>query len=108
MARCRTCGSFGILAIIHPLGALQPISFGTAAHELPHPSSPSPGNCQGMKPGLRLSQINEVLRNTFLLECALDHLAIAAAAHDSVFEVFPPAAGEVVDVSCYLVGHHQR
>src|SRR5579863_1753750 len=108
MARCRSRGFFGILTVVNPPVAFQSVSGGTAGHELPHPPSTSARKRQRMEPRFGLSQIDQVLRNTFFLQNPANHFVILPAAGKGALQCSPPTCRKVTDVSGYRVRHHQR
>ena len=61
-----------------------------------------------MESGFRLRKENQVLRHALFLQDPLDHLAIAAAALQTMLKRAPPSRGKIINVARHLVGHHQR
>src|ERR1700691_2421135 len=108
MMRSRSRGFFGILALVHPPVAFPPVSRCAAGHELPHPTSSSAGKRQRMEPRFSLSQVDQVLRNTFFLQNPANHIVILPAAGESALQSSPSPRRKVTDVAGYRVGHHQR
>ena len=61
-----------------------------------------------MESRFSLRQVDEILRNAFLLQDGQDHLAITARASEGALENAASAIGEIRDIARDLVGHHQR
>ncbi len=99
---------FGILAIINPPAALQAVTFGAAAHELPHAAGAGSGDGQRVESRLGLGKVDQFLGNAFFLQGAADHVFVSPGAGQCAFQGAASAVGVVIDVAGDLVGHHQR
>src|SRR5947208_14211671 len=99
MTGCGVRGFLRILPFIHPPTALQTIASSSAPHELPHAARAYARNGQGMKPGLRLGQINQLLGNSFLSQDLLDHVLITATTDQVMPQRAASAGCTVVDVA---------
>ena len=102
-------GLLRILALVDPPAPLQAIQGAGLSHELPHAASARPRHGQGLETGFGLRQVNQVLRNAFLLEGLQHHVAIAAGTGPGMFQRGLAArAGEVVDEHRHLIVEYQR
>src|SRR5438552_17485556 len=97
MTGCGVRGFLRILPFIHPPTALQAVTSSPAPHELPHAARAYARNGQGMKRGLRLSQKNQYLGNSFLSQDLLDHVLIAATTEQGMLQRVASAGCSVID-----------
>src|SRR5271155_3237860 len=77
MLRGRACGFFRVLPLVNPPGVPQSVFHAAIGHELPDASRARSREGQRLERTFRLRQINQVLRNAFLMQDSPDHFAIA-------------------------------
>src|SRR5579862_465401 len=61
-----------------------------------------------MESGFSLGQVDEFLGNAFFAENTADHIVVAPGTGQATLKRAAATAGEVVDESSDLIGHHQR
>src|SRR3954470_22148649 len=96
-------GFLRVLPIIRPGIAMQVVSPGAARHELPDSASSGTRNRIRMEARFGLRQIDEILRNAFFPERALDHLPIASATSETALQRAVAASRKIINVARHLI-----
>ena len=92
-------GLLGIHAVVGVGGLLQAVLIAAPLEELPHAAGGGARYGARDETGFRLRQVNDLLRNAFFVQDALNHGPVAARALQSGEEGLVAAIGEVIDVA---------